>query len=109
VPHEINPTTEVTDLMNDLNEYARVHIAGLKHDMPHTAFLTPPGGVWVFLDAQGIRVKAATSKTVADSGGPEQFLKTSWPAAELEFPPFEENWTTKRVIEAVESSNLSGK
>lgn len=97
--------TEQTQ-QTDLTPYARLHVYGLKGHDPITAFETDRGGVWVYLDALDIRIKAAAGKTVLASGGPEKFLKEFWPEAEFEFPPFSDTWTSKRVVEVEEPTAL---
>ena len=93
----------------ELEPYARLHVESLSGPTPLTAYLTEPGGVYVYLDSLDIKIKAATSATVKASGGPEKFLLEFWPEAEFEFPPFDPNWVSKRpAIDSEEAPTLIG-
>ena len=77
----------------DLAPIARIHLFSLTGHNPHTAYLTERGGVQIRLDLEDIVVKGVTSVTVTAAGGPLPFLKSVYPDAEIELPPFVESWT----------------
>ena len=72
----------------DLAPIARIHLF----------YLTERGGVQIRLDLQDIVVRGVTSVTVTATGGPLPFLKSTYQDAEIELPPFVENWAVPVAV-----------